>query len=109
LATQADSNGDSSSQRLASAGGSTAPRLHITCAHSLADGPLSSSSNGSSNADGLRRTTADELNNECLITPDSRTDSDCLDDDRACLVNGRSANPGNADVFLPLRDQCFGS
>ena len=40
----------------------------------------------SSNADGLTRTPADELDSECLITPNGRTDSDGTNDGRARLL-----------------------
>jgi hypothetical protein len=47
---------------------------------SLADARHGASSKASSNADVLTLTAADQLNDECLLTPTGRTDSDGLDD-----------------------------
>jgi hypothetical protein len=48
--------------------------------HLKADARHGASSNASSNADVLTRTAADQLNDECLLTPKSRTDSDGFND-----------------------------
>jgi hypothetical protein len=109
LRAAGDSNRDSNSgsQRLASAGSDAALRpayqeLTWTMSGLKANGLGVSSSNGSSNTDGLTRTAADRLRDHSLVTPNDRTDTDGSEHRLGCLlIRGFGVQvPGGAPVSV---------